>query len=268
MVGIAAQIMTVPLTIYYFHQFPNYFILTNLGLMVFSFVVLVLGVSLFSTAFLSFLAQIFAWLLSFSLTVMLLIIHYIDALPGAVSSGFVLNPFAVLLLFALILLLFYALYAQRMRLLQFVLVSSTLFVIAVVYVRYSGITSRQLCFFQSNRPVFVVKLDQRSFVFYADKNNNPKQALFLGKSFQKIYPADLQLIEISNKKETQIKYGRDNIHIRREKGGYDIRVNDRSYFYMTSLDHYSTVKTKISASWLEYSGTIFHLKDKAVQFLL
>ncbi|MCE3295310.1 MAG: ComEC/Rec2-related protein [Crocinitomicaceae bacterium] len=268
MVGIAAQIMTVPLTLYYFHQFPNYFILTNLGLMVFSFVILVLGVSLFSTAFLTILAKPIAGLLSFSLTVMLLIIHYIDALPGAVSSGFVLNSFAVLVLFALILLLFYALYYQRMRLLQFVLLSSTVFVIAVVHVRYSSIASQQICFFQSNRPVFAVKLDQRSFVFYADKNKNPKQAEFLGKSFQKIYPAELQLIEISGKKETRVAYGKDRIKVRRDKGGYTIRVNDKSYFYMTSLDNFSEIKTKVSASWLEDPGTPYCLKQKAVQFLL
>lgn len=266
MVGIAAQIMTVPLTIYYFHQFPNYFILTNLGLMVFSFVILVLGVSLFSFSFLSILAKPIAWILSFSLTVMLLIIHYIDALPGAVSSGFVLNSFAVLVLFTLILLLFYALYKQRMRLLQFVLVSSTLFVIALVYVRYSKITAQQICFFQSNKPVFVVKLDQRSFVFYADKNKNLKQAEFMGKSFQKIYPAELQLVEISAKKETQIRYGKNKIRVTREKGGYDIRVNERAYFYVTGLNNISTVKTKILASWVDDQAGPYHLKEEAVQF--
>ena len=266
MVGIAAQVMTVPLTLYYFHQFPNYFILTNLGLMVFSFVILVLGVSLFSVSFLAILAKPVAWVLSFSLTVMLLIIHYIDALPGAVSSGFVLNSFAVLLLFGLILLLFYALYYQRMRLLQFVLVSSTIFVVALVYVRYSKITSRQICFFQSDRPVFAVKLDQRSFVFYADKDKNPKQAEFLGKSFQKIYPSELQLIEISGKKETQVTYGKAKITVTREKGGYAIQVNNKSYFYMTGQNNFSTADTKISASWLANSTAPYHLQEKAVQF--
>lgn len=266
MVGIAAQIMTVPLTLYYFHQFPNYFILTNLGLMIFSFVILVLGVSLFSLSFLAILAKPVAWVLSLSLTVMLLIIHYIDALPGAVSSGFVLNSFAVLVLFALILLLFYALYYQRMRLLQFVLLSSTLFVVTLVFVRYSKITSQQICFFQSNKPVFVVKLDQRSFVFYADKKKNPKQADFIGKSFQKIYPAELQLIEISDKKETRISYGKDKIKVTRQKGGYDIRVNERAYFYVTGLNNISTVRTKILASWLDDQPGPYHLKEEAVQF--
>lgn len=266
MVGIAAQIMTVPLTLYYFHQFPNYFILTNLGLMVFSFVILVLGVALFSSSFLVIFAKPLAWILSFSLTVMLLIIHYIDALPGAVSSGFVLNSSAVIILFGLIFLLFYALQEQKMKLFQFVLVSSTVFVIIVVYVRYAQISSQQICFFQSNRPVFAVKLGQRSFVFYGERDKNPKQALFLGKSFQKIYPAELQLIEISGKKETLLAYGENRIRIRREKGGYAIRVNEADYFYMTGLTNFSSAERKIAASWLENSAAPYHLKEHAVQF--
>jgi len=46
-IGLAAQAMTTPLTLYYFHQFPNYFILSNLGLMLFSGIILGLGVFLF-----------------------------------------------------------------------------------------------------------------------------------------------------------------------------------------------------------------------------
>ena len=69
MVGIAAQILTVPLTLYYFHQFPNYFIITNLGLMIFSFLILALGIALFSFNWLAFLAKFFAYILFVSLFV-------------------------------------------------------------------------------------------------------------------------------------------------------------------------------------------------------
>lgn len=42
-VSIAAQLGTFPLAIYYFHQFPNYFILTNLLVIPMSFIILISG---------------------------------------------------------------------------------------------------------------------------------------------------------------------------------------------------------------------------------
>ncbi len=46
-VSIAAQIGTFPITIYYFHQFPNYFILTNLLVIPLTYIIIALAVLLF-----------------------------------------------------------------------------------------------------------------------------------------------------------------------------------------------------------------------------
>jgi competence protein ComEC len=43
-VALAAQLFTFPLVLYCFHQFPNYFLLSNIGLMVFTNIILVVGV--------------------------------------------------------------------------------------------------------------------------------------------------------------------------------------------------------------------------------
>ena len=46
-VCLSAQCVTVPLCIYYFHQFPNYFMIANLGIMILSTLVMGIGLGIF-----------------------------------------------------------------------------------------------------------------------------------------------------------------------------------------------------------------------------
>lgn len=268
MVGIAATILTLPLTLFYFHTFPNYFILTNLALMVFSFLILVLGVSLFATSFISFLAKPVAWILTFSLTVMLFIIDFIDGIPGAVSAGFILNTFAVVVLFVLIFTLYYALNAQKLKLLKLTLGISFIFVVSVVFIRFDKINAKQICFLQADDPTFIVKLDDQNLVFYANRKHNSKKASFMAKSFQKIYPGKISLFEISSKKTTQVQSNKNEILIEREKGGYNIQINKQNFFLATSLNNFSISKRKIFASWIADDQVDYHLKNDSFQFPL
>ncbi|MFN5415483.1 MAG: ComEC/Rec2 family competence protein, partial [Flavobacteriia bacterium] len=268
MVGIAATILTLPLTLYYFHTFPNYFVLTNLALMIFSFLILVLGVSLFATSFISFLAKPIAWVLTFSLTVMLWIIDFIDGIPGAVSSGFVLNSVAVILLFGLILTLYYAINNAKLKLLNVTLLFAFIFTSVVVFFRYEKISSQQVCFLQADDPTFIIKLKDKNLVFYADKKANPKKASFMAKSFQKIYPGEIKLFEISQKKSTAVKFKEDSILIKREKGGYAIQVNKEDFFLATNLNNFSNSKRIIYSPWIDDSDGKYSLKNNSVQFFL
>ncbi|MES2587471.1 MAG: ComEC/Rec2 family competence protein [Bacteroidota bacterium] len=204
MVGIAAQVLTVPLTLYYFHQFPNYFIITNLGLMIFSFLILALGIALFSFNWLAILGKFFAYILFVSLFVMILIIEFIDGLPGAVASGFVLNSVLVLLLFAVIFVFYYALQNEKMKLLKITLVSSTILITSMIYTRFNQLNAEKICFLQSDEPTFIIKHEDKNLVFYANKELNTKKAKFSAKSFATIYPGKSSFFEISTKKETHI----------------------------------------------------------------
>jgi competence protein ComEC len=150
MVGIAAQIMTVPLTLYYFHQFPNYFILTNLGLMIFSFLVLALGIGLFTVAWWNPLAKAVAFLLFWTMFAMLWIIDFVDSLPGAVSNGFVLQFWEVAFLFAVIIVFYWSLINQKIKVLQPVLVICILWIGLLVSDRFQRMNHKQICFFQAN----------------------------------------------------------------------------------------------------------------------
>ncbi len=266
MVGISAQILTVPLTLYYFHQFPNYFIITNLGLMVFSFLILALGVALFSLHWIPFVGSSIAYLLAFSLYVMLLIIDFIDSLPGAVSTGFVLNTSLVILLFATIIYFFFSLKNEKIKQVQISLLSAVILCISIVYLRHNQLVTEKVFFLNADETSFIVKSENKNFVFFANKKGERKKIEFTAKSFEKMYPGNLHYFEISNKKETHLKSKKLNVDIVRQKGGYEININSKKYFLVTSLANTSQIKRKIYANKFNVANSNYQLRKGALVF--
>jgi competence protein ComEC len=266
MVGIAAQILTVPLTLYYFHQFPNYFIITNLGLMVFSFLILALGVALFSLNWIPFVGSSIAYLLTFSLYVMLLIIDFIDSLPGAVSAGFVLNTTLVILLFATILYFFISLKTEKIKQIRISLLAAFMLSISIVYLRYNQLVTEKVFFLNADETSFIVKSEDKNFVFFANKKGERKKIEFTAKSFEKMYPGNLHYFEISNKKETHVRSKKLNIDIIRQKGGYEISINESKYFLVISLANTSQIKRKIYANKFNVPNSNYQLRKGALAF--
>lgn len=102
--GLAATLSTAPLSLYYFHSFPNYFALANLFLMSLSSFILVLGMLFPLVALLPQLNIIFGWILEKSIELLLLIMDFFAKLPGALVQGF---SFSFLWVFGVWLLLYY-----------------------------------------------------------------------------------------------------------------------------------------------------------------
>lgn len=98
-VSIAAQIFTLPLTLYYFHQFPNYFLLANPVVSLVSSFMLPIGLLVLFVAKVpilgSFLGLIFKWLID----ILNYSVYLIAELPNALTTGLSISISTVLLLF-------------------------------------------------------------------------------------------------------------------------------------------------------------------------
>lgn len=86
--SVAAQIGTLPLSFLYFHQFPLYFLLTNLIAIPLSTIVLWVGIALLVFSPIDYFAQLLGTLLSYSIYGLDAILYAIHALPYAVSRIF------------------------------------------------------------------------------------------------------------------------------------------------------------------------------------
>lgn len=105
-VSIAAQIGTFPFAIFYFHQFPTYFFITNIVViplvwLILNLGILVLVVSAFSTLVSLYLSSA----LWFLLVALNRSVEYIDALPGSTLQGLVISFGQVVIIYSAIILL-------------------------------------------------------------------------------------------------------------------------------------------------------------------
>ncbi len=107
-VTIAAQIATIPFTIYYFHQFPTYFWLSNLFMSPVSSVVIIGGMLMLLLFFIPYVNVIIAWLVSKMIHVMNYGVCWIESLPSSIIKGLYISEmqFVILLFVLLAVLLF------------------------------------------------------------------------------------------------------------------------------------------------------------------
>ena len=101
-VSIAAQISTAPITLFYFSKFPNYFILTNLAVMMLVTFILSISLAFLVLSYIPFLNNWVAKLLDSLLDVMAFIIHKINTFPKAITDNINVDFAQVFLLYFII----------------------------------------------------------------------------------------------------------------------------------------------------------------------
>jgi len=139
-VSIAAQIGTFPISIFYFHQFPNYFILTNLFVIPASFIILITGfatlaidlVGLSEVAVFNMVKQ----LLEILLSILNGGIDLINHLPHSVSYQLFLTKFEVWYLYLFLGLFIAAILLRKKKLL---FISAISFIAFMLFVGFNRI---------------------------------------------------------------------------------------------------------------------------------
>ncbi|HYM94414.1 MAG TPA: ComEC/Rec2 family competence protein, partial [Chitinophagaceae bacterium] len=101
-VSLAAQILTVPVSIYHFHQFPNYFLLTNFMAVPLSSVIVLGEIFLCAIFFIPFIAIQAGKILSWLIWLMNSYIGKIESLPYSLWDGLQISITQTILLFTCI----------------------------------------------------------------------------------------------------------------------------------------------------------------------
>ncbi len=101
-VSLAAQVLTTPVSIYHFHQFPVYFLLTNLVAVPLSSIIVLLEIFLCMVSFMPLLAKFTGITLHWLLYEMNSFIERIESLPFSGWNGLQVNMPQVLLLYGCI----------------------------------------------------------------------------------------------------------------------------------------------------------------------
>ncbi len=103
-VSIAAQLTTFPLSLLYFHQFPTYFLFSNLVVIPLGNLVLYLGMALFSVAPVKAVADVVGACFDWLIWLLNQFIFFIDKLPYSIFKGITITGFECILIYIIILL--------------------------------------------------------------------------------------------------------------------------------------------------------------------
>ena len=103
--SIAAQIATLPLCLFYFYQFPNLFLLSNLVVIPLSNLLLFSGTVMFGVAHIPYVSDVAGWFFTHLLSLLDKFIFWIDTLPFALTQGISISVMEVIFLYILIVLL-------------------------------------------------------------------------------------------------------------------------------------------------------------------
>ena len=249
-IGFAAQLMTTPLSLYYFHQFPNYFVLTNIGLMASSGLILGFGIVLFTISWWTSIARFAGMLLTFIIFVSLAFIEWVEDLPGAVAYGFEVSIGVVFILGILILFLF--LWVKKRSHLIIAFAGGLVLLITIIAKRYDNMSINEICVFNAKQVIITIRKDNQLFCFYKAKTKDLEKVKFAVQGYLKLHPSQIHYYSL-NKKNWEISSSKTSISVRKEKGSVEMKVNGKKYSVL--LSDYSDVinsnSIKIGMPWME-----------------
>lgn len=156
-VSIAAQVGTAPLGLYYFHQFPNYFIITNLLVIPLATLILYAGFLTVILSVIPALSGIVSWLLVLFLKAMNYSVAFVDGLPYSSTTGVFITMIEMLILFLVLMAGFRALAFRKAVLLQTSLMLMVIFA-SIGLLRNYHLTRQQRLVVYAVRNDFVVDL--------------------------------------------------------------------------------------------------------------
>ncbi|HRW62381.1 MAG TPA: ComEC/Rec2 family competence protein [Bacteroidales bacterium] len=145
-VAIAAQLGTFPITLYYFDQFPFYFILSNILIIPLATIIIYLSFLLFLLSFSNILSFYVAIVLKYSTLVLNKMVFFIESLPYSKINEFLIDKVDAIILSFLVLLACFFIITKRQQYLKFT------FLLCIIFFSYSIID----ILYKSQQKYFIV----------------------------------------------------------------------------------------------------------------
>lgn len=164
-VSIAAQLGTVPFTLYYFQTFPNYFLLANMVAIPAATLILYLAIILLAVSFIPILSTVIAFLLKIVLRILNTAVVFIMHLPYS-TSNIAINELQAILIILTIFLFGYYFYSKK----YFPLIAGLSCILTIfainVHIKYETLQSQKIIVYTGNRNTHVNFIDGRENLVY------------------------------------------------------------------------------------------------------
>lgn len=165
-VSIAAQMGTAPISIYYFNQFPNYFLLTNIIAIPLASMIIYTSIALFVFSWLPYINTVIALTIKYLVKTLNLSLEQIVSLPGAFSAVYISNAQLWLLILTLLLILYYIYNKNKQAL---ILGFSAIFLYLIVSIKqnYQIMNQDKMVVFADSKESIISFIHHKSNLLYA-----------------------------------------------------------------------------------------------------
>lgn len=172
LVSLAAQIGVLPLSIYYFNQFPVLFLVANIIVIPLTFAILSLGiVTLFFNFISATIASFFGVVLSKTIEVMNQYIAWISQFESFVIKNISFSLSLCIVSYLLIFTFIYLAYHPKAKNLKYTLLTLFIFQIAYITTKYKENNTEELIVFGSKNSLITIKQKNKITAF----TNNPEE---------------------------------------------------------------------------------------------
>lgn len=176
-VSIAAQIATFPISIFYFHQFPNLFLISNIIVIPLVFVLLVLGLLVLILNFNIYFSIVVAKFYSFLLSILIQILSFLENISYSVTKGLFISGYETILLNGFIFLIFLYLEFKTLFLLRLSLIVVILLISIDLTEDFLLLKQKKIIVYNISNHVALDLIEGSNHYFIADENlinNNDK----------------------------------------------------------------------------------------------
>ncbi|MFV8225049.1 ComEC/Rec2 family competence protein [Christiangramia aquimixticola] len=171
-VSLAAQIGILPLSIFYFHQFPGLFLISNLFILPFLGIILGLGIAIIILSQINFLPEFITDVFGKLLAWMNYIVVEIGSLDQFVISGLSLSKIQLLAAYAFIISLILLLKFPGFKRISYLLISIIIFQLASLW-NVLNIPGNQLVIFHKTGKTIIAEKKGLGATFYSDSSVTP-----------------------------------------------------------------------------------------------
>ncbi len=184
-VAIAAQILVFPITIYFFHKFPAYFMLTGIFAVPAAVVILYLGLALMLLHFIAYPIALFVGLLlNLMLNAFIGIIYYIDALPLSSIDGIWISLFEMAMLYCVLFGIMVYLYFKNKKQLYFLGIATT-FLISSIWIHHlQAVKSSSIVVYDSYKGSLIDIRSGKNTYTYQSQNLSQQDIVYIAKNYR------------------------------------------------------------------------------------
>lgn len=167
-VTIAAQVATVPFTIYYFHQFPIYFWLSNLFMTPISSVVIIGGMILLLVFFVPYINNVIAFFVSKMIFVMNFGVSWVESLPFSIVKGLYINELQFIILLLMLLSVLFFVELRNKKMLFFMMIMMCCFLLVNIYNLQRQRHQKEMVVYSINNATVIDFIEGNNHVLVAD----------------------------------------------------------------------------------------------------